>query len=353
MTLASGGTPVIRRAERSDTEQVLTFLDRHWRRDHVFARRPALFAWQHLEGEHLNVVLAQDGEEVVGLLGYLPVDHFDPALAGSGPAVALAVWKVVEERGGPGLGLQLLNHLRRVLRPRLVFAVGLSETVIPLYRALRWTVGVMDHHVLPNPAARDRVIAPGLAGLRPARATDDGGRLLGRWGRADALPAGLEAVTRCTEPVKSVRYLTERYLRHPEYDYEVVAVGTPGRTPTLLVLRRVSVGTAAALRVVDVVGPTDGLSVSGRALLDLLEDSGAEYLDVQHHGLAHDHLAAAGFTDRRAVPGLVVPGYFEPFEARNVDLDFAHRRYAAPDGADHSIPLRLLRGDTDQDRPNL
>ena len=40
----------------------------------------------------------------------------------------------------------------------------------------------------------------------------------------------------------------------------------------------------------------------------------------------------------------ILPNYFEPLEIRNIDIDFAYKS--------NSGPLSILRGDSDQDRPN-
>lgn len=340
----------IRRARVDDVSAVTHFLTQHWRADHVFARRPSLFTWQHQDGADLNAVLAHEDGEIIGLLGYIPMRHFDPSLKLR--AVALAVWRALEGRGAPGVGLQMLNHLRRTLDPHLIFAVGLSDAVVPLYRALRFTTGVMNHHVLRNPSVAQPVLAPGLAGL-PTPALSRDCRLLAEWQTGDDLPGALEPTARANVPEKSLRYLQGRYLDHPEYRYRVLALGRSLDAATLVVVRSVTAHGASALRIVDVVGPTGPLAGAGAALVELVDRAECEHLDVEHVGISAEHLTAAGFTDRRSVQGLVVPGHFEPFEPRGADLDYAFKTYPAAGPAATAATFRLMRGDSDQDRPNL
>jgi len=328
-------------ATAADRGEVLAFLDRHWQRDHVFVRRPALLDWQHGEpGGGLNLVLARAGGDLAALLGYVPARHFDPALPEQD--VLLAIWKVRDDVAAPGLGLALLQALRGRLRPRFLGAVGLSAEVVPIYRALGFTVGRMDHHVLFAAGRRSFAIASGVPAIPPASPPADPAEVADLApGELDALPAALFA----TVPARSPAYLAARYADHPVYRYRFSALRRAGRTGALLVWRAVAARGGRALRVVDLVGDDALLAASEPGLQRLLAREGAEYLDVVAHGLSPAALAAAGFVDRRAHPGLVVPGHFEPFAPRNVDLDLAYR-CAGP------APVRLLRGDGDQDRPN-
>lgn len=323
----------IHAASDADRADLLAFLDEHWRRGHVFVRRPDLLDWQHAEpGGGLNFLLATEGGALVAVLGYLPLRHFDPDLPECD--VFLAIWKVRDDTAAPGLGIALLQALRRRLRPDLVGAIGLSAMVLPIYRALGFAVGRLDHHVL---------FADGRGGFAVASRVP--ARPAVRTGSAVLCPAGdvPDAVFAAARPRKSVAYLEARYTAHPDYRYRLDALEVGGQMRAVVAWRRVEARGSAVLRIVDLLGDDAVLAECGPAFQRLLAEQGAEYLDVYAHGLSTPALAAAGFVDRQAHPGLVVPNHFEPFEDRNVELDYAVR---APG------PVRLLRGDADQDRPS-
>lgn len=65
-----------------------------------------------------------------------------------------------------------------------------------------------------------------------------------------------------------------------------------------------------------------------------------------HWGIDPRVLAAAGFIRATDAPGLVLPNYFAPFEARNIEIEMAYRVF------DGDTPVRFFRADSDQDRPN-
>ena len=96
----------------------------------------------------------------------------------------------------------------------------------------------------------------------------------------------------------------------------------------------------------DLWGDEEALGRVGSSLVGLLDDQGAAYLDLVEAGVEGDALERAGFMTAAASRHLVLPSYFDPFERRTVPLTYA---FKAPE---HAPPVRLFRGDSDQDRPN-
>lgn len=348
---ASEGLVVItvRMAESSDQSRLLEFIRDHWSPQHVFVERPEVFRWQHLHGSsRLNMVIAEAdelGDPVLGVLGFIPMGRFDATLGDKD--VMLAIWKVRDSGAPPGLGLQLLKYLQAQLRPRLIAAIGTSQMVRPIYRALRYEVGVLGHAALLHPGRAGRLSiadrVPGEAFLVPKTP----GRLaeLVPFGRASVLAVDRLASTGL--PTKSHRYLVERYLQHPWYRYEVRAVVVDGDVVSVVVWRKVQASNTSVLRVVDIIGPTEWLPYAEPALRREVVGAEAEYLDIMHWGVDDNLLRAGGFVTRSDYPDMVLPTYFAPFEQQNVDIELAYRVFDSRD-----LGVRLFRADSDQDRPN-
>jgi hypothetical protein len=338
----------IRRARRADIEAISAYLRANWRADHVFVEHPSLLAWQHADPddpEALTFILAFDGAGAMrGLLGYIPTRRFDPALE---PDAFLAIWKTDE--AAAGLGLSMLMAYRRIVRPRLTGAIGLSRMVIPIYRALNFTVGALSQWCLLNEAASTRALWSGSAPARPASAAlRRHAILLDDLGALDRDKAAIDAMGRAAAARKSAAHLMERYGRHPVYRYRAVLTPPDGEDcGGLLVLREVAAGGGKALRGVDYVGSDAALAAMAAPLADLLRREDLEYVDLYAHGLDGARLEAAGFTDAQGPGDLVVANYFEPFALSKVTLDFAYRAEAGCEA-----PVRLFKGDADQDRPN-
>lgn len=344
----------IRLAQADDEADLLRFIDEHWQKGHVFVAHPRLFHWQHAARDGrkgINFVLARDEDDgrIYAILGYIPLTHFDPTLSGSD--VLLAIWKTRTDVAVQGVGLSLLKWLPKATTADFVGAVGLSQMVQPIYRALGYCVGRLEHHVLFSPTVETFRVALGVsAANRPAAANASGNvfTLVAGLLPDSIRPADVEPLCRRFLPRKSWNYLCARYANHPAYVYHFSFVVDDGRPQCLLVWRQIRVNGSAVLRIVDLLGDESALRPCAGDLQELLREREAEYIDIQHHGVSATALEQTGFVNRRATASLVVPGHFEPYEAKNVELDFCYKVF----DKDNRLGIRLLRGDSDQDRPN-
>lgn len=343
-----------RLATEADRPALLAFIRDHWSERHVFCHAPEVFDWQYLQADkRLNMVMAASGDTVLGVLGFIPMGRFDAALGDSD--VLLALWKVRDDLAPPGLGLRLLKLIQSQLRPGLIGAIGTSDMVGPIYRALGYTLGRLQQAAIFTPAAKGRLaIARGVPNeaFLPARSLAPGWRLAPVEGEilTTAEAAAIATLSEASTPRKSLAYVEERYLGHPFYAYRMALVLQDDRPHALLVWRRVACNGSHILRIVDIVGNTDWLAQGQALLRPLLESSGAEYIDLMQYGSAEAVLQVGGWFSPDWTPGLILPNYFAPFVAENVSIALAFRRFG-PVSAD-APPVRLYRADSDQDRPN-
>ena len=163
-----------------------------------------------------------------------------------------------------------------------------------------------------------------------------------------AIGAAADSLFEGRVPSKSLRFIINRYLRHPWYDYRVYALRDGARLAGLAVLRQAAAEGAHVLRIVDLIGGEDVLPAFANSLRGLVVDDDAEYVDLYCHGIDPEAMKAAGFLNCGDVEDLVVPNHFEPFERKSQKIRYSYRRF---DDDSRSV-LRLFRGDADQDRPN-
>jgi len=320
----------ISRCSAADIDDVVWFIDEHWKRGHILATCRALLDWQHRDADDYTFIIARRSTDraILGLLGFIATARFDAALA-EDTVLWLTTWKVRDDAGVAGLGLQLLQHLMRTVPHRAVGAVFPSEATAPIYRAMGFQVGEMSHYIL---RASDRMALEAAAPLEARRlATDDDFRSL-RWTDGDG-----------QVPRKSLEYFRRRYARHPLYSYAVTALFDGGALRGLIAARTAEHDGIRALRIIDFLGSSHVLERTGSVIHAWLDESGAEYADLYNAGVSADVVARCGF--RKVDPNgpEIVPDNFEPFERRNVRLWFAFK------GAEHPI---LFKGDSDRDRPN-
>ena len=137
--------------------------------------------------------------------------------------------------------------------------------------------------------------------------------------------------------------MRNRYLRHPFYRYELVGVWREASPIALAVARKAEAASATAVRIVDLFGREEELACIGPAVDQLIREADAEYADFYGYGFGQESLARAGLLLK--AEDVIVPNYFEPFVQANVPIHCAMLRTTAD-------PVRLVRGDSDQDRPN-
>ena len=81
-----------RLATRADRAALIGFIRDHWSASHVFVHAPEVFDWQYGQADgRLNLVLAKQDGVILGVLGFIPMGRFDPALGDED--CLLALWK--------------------------------------------------------------------------------------------------------------------------------------------------------------------------------------------------------------------------------------------------------------------
>ena len=189
-------------------------------------------------------------------------------------------------------------------------------TTLPIYSALGYMVGELQHYVHTN-AAIDRFELASFES-RPAMAAHRAAPLeTRRLTRDDEFSAIAWALPDGRVPRKTPEYFRRRYARHPIYRYIVLAVLDGGAEAGLMAARIAEHGGRRALRIVDFLGAPDVLARTGPTVQALLEEFDAEYADVYNAGIDGEVFARAGFAPVDPEGPDVVPDHFEPFERRN------------------------------------
>ena len=75
-----------------------------------------------------------------------------------------------------------------------------------------------------------------------------------------------------------------------------------------------------------------------------LKTENAEYIDCVNFGIDEETFLNAGFTKLHLDRDTIIPNYFEPFERKNIKIEFSYKS---------KKPYMVFKGDSDQDRPNI
>jgi hypothetical protein len=321
----------IDRCSTADIDDVVQFIEEHWKRGHILAESRALLDWQHRDAGGYAFVLARrrSDNRIVGILGFIATARFDEALENEN-VLWLTTWKVRDDAGVAGLGLQLLHYLMRTVSHRAVGAIFPGEATAPIYRAMGFHVGELFHYVRETrEGSVERMPERPLQARRLLRDED--------FSALDWRDGGPRV------PRKTAEYFRRRYFRHPVYAYTVTALFDQDVLCGMLAVRTAEHSGARAIRVVDFLGSPDVLERMGPVVQAQIDEVGAEYADIYNAGISADALGRAGFRKVDPDGAEIVPDNFEPFERRNVRLWFAFKGPGDP---------VLFKGDSDRDRPN-
>lgn len=334
--------PRIKKALLEDLPRLMHYVETDWKSGHIFARDADFFRYEYQRGQSLNFIISENDRGAInGMLGFIS------SSAAKDCDIWTTMWKVSHDSGNPVLGIQLLQYLRSQGH-RTVMSLGINPKTIGIYHYLGYATGRMNHHFLPNKTAHSFQI-----GKIPSEVA----RLERPFARTRAIE--LRNVTwediptnffRGTAsqvlPRKDLWYVQRRYFEHPIYRYRVYGIYRDGLLVTLLVARVMRLGTAAALRVVDIIGDELLLPWITHALHDVLVSENMEYLDLVSYGIDESLLQQACLS-KLDLSGdqIVIPNYFQPFTQKNIALHFFVDGEVSPN-------LRLYKADGDQDRPS-
>ena len=342
----------ISRGTSSDVEDVIPFIQSHWRENHVFTYQRELFEWQHLDerDDGLNFIIARDdvSQAILGILGYIDTALYDPALADE-RVLWLAIWVVDPGCKVTGLGIALRQHLQMNEPHQAMGTLGFSKKTALMYRAFKYEIGLLDRFYMVNREKEDFRLIKGFDGKFASRHVSNPARKL-----IPILPEAFEQFESELDfrtpadvlPRKSMPYFFNRYLQHPVYEYKLFGIQEAGQYLGLMAVRRAEGQGSAALRIVDYLGPDEGLLGLSAQFQELLEEFDCDYLDFYCLGIPEEIFSKAGLLKFDNSGSMILPNFFEPLEFQNVDINYAIKT------ALESPKFRFFKGDCDQDRPN-
>lgn len=328
---------LIRECKCDDLPKLMAYIDHHWKKNHILAQSKTVLDWYYGVMQGYNFLIAIKNDEIFGILGYIDSNRFYSSSEFSSE-LWLALWSVRDDSGVPGLGLRLILELKKRYPKRSVAVLGLSEEASKIYKLLRYKVKKLDHFFVYNTridhyqllqgALPSYQYAPFLG--RVCLIQEEGSLHLDTHYIDDSRHRGPD-------------YFINRYLRNPFHTYQLFRIQL-GSKVGYAVARVMRFQGSAALRLVDFYGC---LSLLGKALswfVTHLHEKNYEYMDLYIWSDLNYLLSNSGFINRNdCADDVIVPNYFEPFIAKNVDL------YCA---LENGFSGPVFKADGDQERPN-
>ncbi len=340
----------IRFCKEDEYTELVDFLKRYWRDDHIFVLSKTVLDFQHLDRDNhrYNFVIAKNriSKEIHSILGFVPTSHYDKNI--KRVMVWPCIWQSRDDIKRKGLGVSLYYYLKDTLPIETIAILGISEIALSIYKHWNFKTGKIVQYFLPN-LAQDAVLSSGFEELHNI----DYSKFKDCFTLQECSCEQFEKISdneklfEKMSPYKSKYYYINRFYMHPVYRYKCYKIIDNGEITAVMFTRVCGTQYGKCLRIVDFIGDIKALSGVINQLLAVLKTNMYEYVDFVEAGLEDEQLLKAGFIRRKDYSDMIVPNYFEPFFKGNVDLDYAYKTVAADN------EMVFFKADADQDRPNI
>lgn len=328
----------IRFAKINDFNRVLSFIKEYWDENNIFVKYPLLMEYQHVFGEDLNFVIAEDIEtkDIMGVLGFMKCNKDNPF------DLTTALWQTAKS-SRPMLGIEILKYLYEKSNPRLFFSCGIRPKTLPIFKYLSWPTGKLSHYYRLSDQEHYQIAIVTHKNIIPSKGMQY--RLI--WLEDTIqLKENFDASSyKNCKPYKDYDYFEHRYYHHPIYTYKIYGIDTGEKINSILVTREISCNNVKILRIADFIGMDEDLSKLSGAVQELMDHNAYEYIEFYNYGIPSDIMAEAGFTLRNEQDKNILPSHFEPFEQENIEHYFFTTDMAS------MANLHVYKGDSDQDTP--
>lgn len=325
----------IRLAEREDIPRVMEFIKEHWSQKHILATRREFMEYQHLDrNNRFTYVIAEEDGKIYGIEGYIPMNGMQS------PDIAGALWKVIPNNYFM-LGKAVRDSLMELTNCRYMCSPGInmntSGRVLGSYGQF---VEKMEHYYRIRDLEEYHIAV--INEKKIYRGSKEDVRLEYVYNYQDMMNHLPEEYLQTKVPYKDKEYLIHRYFQHPVYQYDVYAIVKPERR-SFVVMRELQANQSKIAKIVDFIGEDEDLAGLEDEWDKIMVNRGYEYIDFYCYGIPEDIMRQSGFVKRDEHDVNIIPNFFEPFEARNVEIYFVSNVLEN---------LHLYRGDGDQDRPS-
>lgn len=335
----------IRLAKYSDIDNIMSFINDHWREGHIMAKDRTLFEYEYVDGDNVNFVIAIDKNTqlIEGIFGFLNCSHTTDAAKKD---IWGSMWKVVDNHDNiPLLGIELARRVYALTGCRTQIGNGANlNTTVPLRRIFFGdkVVKMQQYYYLNTEIDQYQI-----ALIKEKNSVDylvpKNDITLTRFKSIDDLKKNFNIDSVESIPYKDYWYINKRFFRHPYYKYDVYGLQDEDRQiNALMMTRSIECNGRKILRIVDYIGNQKLFAGLGKEFERLVKKHSYEYVDFYTFGFKEDYILNAGFRLRTDNDTNVIPNYFEPFVRGNADI-WAHYKL---DGT------LFFKADGDQDRPN-
>ena len=307
-----------------DINKISIFINKFWKKDHIFFKSKKLLKFQHLKNNKLNWVLAKNKKtkKIEGILGLISKNFYSKGFISTNDDIWIAIIIVAQPLyPSKGLGTEMIKYFVNKFKPNSLSAIGINERVSKLYKKLGLKIDFLNHYYLKNTNKNIKYfvsqtyISEDFEEIKNFKSYD--------------------------QRQKNYNYFFERFYKHPVYDYKLLVIKEKEIIKNFIVFRKIKYNKKSYLRVIDIGSIKNLYKFNKKHFLYLVKYFNAVYLDFLNFGLEKSLITKIGFKLKKNV---IIPHHFEPFENRNIDIMISYKS--------KKKNFYVFKGDSDLDRPS-
>lgn len=309
------------------------FIKKYHSKTHIFVKNKDVLDYFYKNKNNYNFVVAINKNKILGVQGFIPFGKFDKKLNRS---CFLAYWRVAESKE-IGIGLRLFKKIKE-RKYKFIGVVGINKDLINYHKWQGFKTGRLNHHFFINKNIKRKIIK----NIKPTQYSNL--KVVIKKLNYSELKRCKKEIFNFQIPEKTPMYLINRYLKNKFYKYSIYLIKNKN-FEIILVFRKIKYKKVIVLKIVDIIGEENKISKIGNGLEQLSKKYEVEYIDLYSYGISENFLTKCGFVNRYKTKS-VIPDHFEPFENKNIDINYAFmNNYKVKS-------IRLFKGDGDMDRPS-
>ena len=337
----------IEKCKEEDLGLLIDFIKNHWKKNHIFVESEELLRFQHFNSstKEFNFLIAKNNitNEVDGVNGLIPLSQYDSELSKYNDTWG-GIWKVRSDVNNNEIGLLGLFLFEEFKKYSSHGGAGLSNIAAKLITKMRYNLCIINQYYILNDEFTDFKIASIPEKIKQAEKTIIESKFSIKK-IEDISNISEKTVAAYYRPYKSLKYLVNRFQKHPIYKYSFLGIyNDVNILQTILVTRAIEINESKVLRIVDVLGSLDDLGSLKSCFLNILNEELAEYIDFTNYGIPIDTIKSLGFEKLDTNKSVIIPNYFEPFVKKNIIIQGCYKA---------KFDYSIFKADADQDRPSL
>ena len=327
-------------------KKLFNFINSYWKKKHIFTKHKDLFDWQHKQKRKFNFLIAfhKKQKKIHGICGFFSLGFFEKGQIQKNDNIWIAI--IMSEKSllpSKGLGIRMIKEIYSRYKPNSLSALGITEQVARLYKYLGFKLNKLNQYYILNPQIKKYRIAKILNNkkLLTSKKIRIKKNLILKINKLELKKFYMKKVISKFK----LNYLSNRFVNHPIYKYKFLSLNKQNKLLAIFVYRVINVNKSKCMRIVEIVNLEKINFNIKNYLQEFLIKNKIEFLDFIYFNNNIENIRKIGFNLRKRKDKIIIPSHYEPFERKNIDIDFSY--------ITKNNKFEVFKSHSDLDRPSI